>query len=206
MSRILLADDHEIFLQGLHGLLNKEADLEVIATCPDGKKAWDCIQEQKPDIAVLDFRMPGMNGIEITRLIKQNTLDTKVILLTMHDDPLLINEASQAGVYGYVIKETAFENLVVTIKNVIDGHAPTVDELMLQQDFSPQKTRVTQLSKQERLVLQYIAQGQTNKEIARELEISPKTVETYRSRIMDKLDLHSIAELTRYAIRIGIVD
>lgn len=206
MYKILLADDHEIFLQGLNSLLGKEDDLNVIATCSDGQSAWQIIQSETPDIAVLDFRMPHMNGIEITRLVRDNNLITKVILLTMHDDPLLINEASQAGVSGYVIKETAFENLVVTIKDTINGKVFEPKDLLVSPTFSPQQAKFAQLSKQERLVLRAIAMGQTNKEIARDLAISPKTVETYRSRIMDKLDLHSIAELTKYAIRIGIVN
>ncbi|MEM7620337.1 MAG: response regulator transcription factor [Pseudomonadota bacterium] len=206
MSKILLADDHEIFLQGLKGLLLEEPDFNVVDTCPDGAQAWQSIQEYQPNIAVLDFRMPGLNGIQVTRLIKQNNLPTKIILLTMHDDAFLISEAAQAGVSGYLVKETAFENLVKTIKDVISGKDYSLDEIMQQQDLSPEKARVAQLSKQERFVLQQIAQGHTNKEIARELQISPKTVETYRSRVMEKIDLHSIAELTRYAIRVGLVD
>lgn len=206
MHKILLADDHEIFLQGLNSLLSKDDDLNVIATCSNGQQAWETIQKIQPDIAVLDFRMPGLNGLDITRLIKQNKLPTRVVLLTMHDDPLLIAEASQAGISGYLVKETAFENLTETIKEVLKGKDYSLHEIMEQQDLSPDQATTAQLSKQERYVLRQIAMGQTNKEIARQLNISPKTVETYRARIMDKLDLHSIAELTRYAIKVGIVD
>ena len=202
MTRIVLADDHEIFLQGLRGLLLQEHGLEVVSTNRNGKNAWTKIKEKLPDIAVLDYRMPGMNGIEIAKEINLEKLPTKVILLTMHDSPILLLQAKEAMVAGYILKETAFENLISAINIIIGGGTFLPDRSA---DTSKGDTS-SPLSHRESLVLTAIAEGNTTKEIAALLDIKPKTVETYRARISEKLDLHTIADMTRYAINKGLVN
>lgn len=207
MTQIILADDHVIFRQGLISLLGSSPDLKIIADVGTGTEAWAFIQREDPDIAVLDFRMPGLNGIEIAEKIKEENLGCKVILLTMHDDPSLIAEAQSVGVSGYVLKDNAFENLVSVVEAIAAGQVTPVasedDQTSSVQSGRPLRPK---LSQRERLVLTSIAKGYTNKEIAKVLEISPKTVDTYRGRIMEKLDLHSIAELTRHAMRVGLIE
>ncbi|MGH1352677.1 MAG: response regulator transcription factor [Methyloligellaceae bacterium] len=202
MIRLFLADDHEIFLQGLKSLLVQEDDFDVIATNRNGLRAWKSIKEHVPDIAVIDFSMPGMNGLEIMKEINKNKLPTKVILLTMHNNPVLVLEAQAAEVAGFILKETAFENLVSAIKIVRDGGRFIPDNLLEKADLGIELP----LSQRERLVLTAVAEGHTSKEIAKLLNIKPKTVETYRSRITEKLGLHTIADMTRYAIRMGLVN
>ncbi|MBL4614819.1 MAG: response regulator transcription factor [Magnetovibrio sp.] len=204
MVRVILADDHTIFRQGLISLLEGTPNLEIIADVGTGLEAWDLIQQEQPDIAVLDFRMPGLNGIEIAEKIKQEKLPCKVVLLTMHDDPSLIYEARSVDVAGYVLKDNAFENLVSVVVTIAEKQLSNSPRVAPSLTCSANNNR--KLSKRERLVLTSIAEGNTNKEIAKTLDISPKTVETHRSRIMEKLDLHSIAELTRHAMRVGLID
>ncbi len=202
MIRLFLADDHEIFLQGLKSLLVQEEDFDVVATNRNGLRAWNSIQEHVPDIAVIDFSMPGMNGLEIMKEVNNHNLPTKVILLTMHNNPILLLEAQEAKVAGFILKETAFENLVSAIKTVRDGG------YFIPQDVleNTEKNIELPLSQRERLVLTAVAEGRTSKEIAKLLHIKPKTVETYRARITDKLGLHTIADMTRYAIKMGLVN
>ncbi len=202
MVRIFLADDHEIFLQGLKSLLVQEEDFDVVATNRNGLRAWKSIREHEPDIAVIDFSMPGMNGLEIMKEVNTHNLSTKVILLTMHNNPVLVLEAQEAKVAGFILKETAFENLVSAIKIVLGGGTFIPDDLLEKAEASIELP----LSQRERLVLTAVAQGRTSKEIAKLLNIKPKTVETYRSRITEKLDLHTIADMTRYAIKMGLVN
>lgn len=201
MINIVLADDHEIFLQGLMSLLKQEQNLKVLRSNRNGKNAWESIKNLKPDVAVIDYRMQGMNGIEIAREIKNLNLPTKAILLTMHDSPILMLQAEEANVCGYILKETAFENLVSAIDIVANGGT------FLPSNSETKKTRhIIPLSDRERMVLTAIAEGNTTKEIALLLSIKPKTVETYRARITEKLDLHTIADMTRYAISMGLVN
>lgn len=206
MARVLIADDHKIFRQGLISLLSSSSGLNIVAETGTGWEAWELIQREEPDIAVLDFRMPGLTGIEIAKKISEHKLMTRVILLTMHDDPSLIAEAKSVGISGYVLKDNAFENLVSAVVTVSNEQSFTTTEVEDQHQAYHLDGAKPGLSNRERLVLTAIAKGFTNKEIARSLEISPKTVDTYRGRIMDKLDLHSIAELTRHALRVGLVD
>ena len=202
MTKIILADDHEIFLQGLRSLLKHEENLDVVSANRSGKNAWKNILEKKPDIAVIDYRMPGMNGIEIAKEIETEKLPTRVILLTMHDSPILLLQAQEARVSGYILKETAYESLISAINIIMSGGTFYPERLT---DVS-QPHATSPLSERERLVLTAIAEGNTTKEIANILNIKPKTVETYRARITEKLDLHTIADMTRYAISKGLVN
>lgn len=205
MIRLVLADDHTIFRQGLARLLQSGKKIKLLAEAGDGGQAWQLIQELKPDVALLDISMPGMSGIEVTKKIFEEGLATRVVLLTMHDDPALAAEAKQVGAQGYVLKDNTFEELLQAVEIVAAGGE------FMSQPVSEKLTEFTLqggqpiLSPRERQVLQGIASGQTNKEIARDLKISPKTVETHRSRLMEKLNRRTSADLVRYAVKTGLV-
>ena len=205
MIRLLLADDHAIFLQGLTKLLDAWPEARIVAEAADGQKAWELILRHKPDVAVVDIKMPQMSGIEIAEQVRVQGLSTRVLVLTMHDEPALALEAEQAGVHGYVLKDDTFEELSKAIKKVVSGRpymSPAVSEKL--QAFRLNSGGVT-LSPREREVLKLIASGLSGKAIGRELGISPKTVETHRVRLMTKLNLHSVAELVRYAVQTGFL-
>ena len=205
MIRLLLADDHAIFLQGLTRLLDAWPEAEIVAKAADGQEAWEQILLHRPDVAVVDIKMPLMSGIEIAEQVRARGLSTRVVVLTMHDEPALALEAEQAGVQGYVLKDDTFEELSKAIEKVVSGRqymSSTVSKSL--HAFRLSSGGVT-LSPREREVLKLIASGLSSKAIARELDISPKTVETHRSRLMTKLDLHSIAELVRYAVETGFL-
>jgi DNA-binding NarL/FixJ family response regulator len=205
MIRLLLADDHAIFLQGLTKLLDAWPEAKVVAEAVDGQEAWKLILRHKPDVAVVDIKMPRMSGIEIAQQVRAQGLSTRVVLLTMHDEPALALEAEQAGVHGYVLKDNTFEELSKAIKTVASGRrymSPSVSENL--HAFRLNSGGVA-LSPREREVLKLIASGLSGKAIARELGISPKTVETHRVRLMTKLNLHSVAELVRYAVQTGFL-
>ncbi len=205
MISLLLADDHAIFRQGLSQLLDAWPEANVVAEAADGREAWDLIQRHKPDVAVVDIKMPHMSGIEITEQVKAQGLPTRVVLLTMHDEPVLALEAEQAGVHGYVLKDNTFEELSKAIKKVVSGRhymSPSVSENL--QALRLNSGGVT-LSPREREVLKLIASGLSSKAIARQLDISPKTVETHRERLKTKLNLRSVADLVRYAVQTGFL-
>ncbi len=207
MIRIILADDHTIFRQGLAHLIAAEDDIQIVGQAGDGEAAWNQIKKHKPHVAVLDITMPKLNGIEICRLIEADAqLSCLVLLLTMHQNPLLAIEAKNAGAKGYVLKENTFEELADAVRAIHDGEvlvSPVIQEKI---DALEKFGGTMILSERERQVLGAIARGNTNKEIARQLEISPKTVETYRNRIMDKLNMRSIAELSRFAAKLGLAE
>ena len=205
MIRLLLADDHAIFRQGLSQLLDAWTEADVVAEAADGREAWELIMRHKPDVAVVDIKMPHMNGIEISEQVRAQKLATRIVLLTMHDEPVLALEAEHAGVHGYVLKDNTFEELSQAIKKVVSGQlymSPSVSEKL--QAFRLNSGGVT-LSPREREVLKLIASGLSSKAIARECNISPKTVETHRERLMAKLNLHSVADLVRYAVQTGFL-
>jgi DNA-binding NarL/FixJ family response regulator len=176
-----------------------------VAKATNGQEAWELILKHKPDVAVVDIKMPQMSGIKIAEHVRAQGLSTRVVVLTMYDEPALALEAEQAGVDGYVLKDDTFEALSHAIEKVVSGRrymSPPVSEKL--QAFRLSSGGVT-LSPREREVLKLIASGLSSKAIARELDISPKTVETHRSRLMTKLDLHSVAELVRYALQTGFL-
>ncbi len=205
MISLLLADDHAIFLQGLTRLLDAWPEARIVAMAADGQEAWELIQRHKPDVAVVDIRMPKMSGIEIAGQVRALGLSTRVVVLTMHDEPALALEAERSGVAGYVLKDDTFEELSQAIEKVVSGSrymSPAVSKNL--HAFRLSSGGVT-LSPREREVLKLIASGLSSKAIARALDISPKTVGTHRSRLMAKLDLHSVAELVRYAVETGFL-
>ena len=210
--RVLIADDHKIMLAGLRSLLEKQTDLEVVAEAENGRKAVQMALEKKPDVVVMDVSMPDLNGIEATMQIIDGLPETRVIALSMHSDKRFVLGMLQAGASGYLLKDCASQELATAIHQVAGGKkylSPEITGVVID-DFlrggTPEKaaTSKTHLSAREREVLQLIAEGWSTKQIASHLYVSIKTIETHRRQIMKKLDLHSIADLTKYAIREGL--
>jgi len=209
--RILLADDHAIILDGLCSLLDRNPDLKVVGRAADGMSAVRLAAELSPDVVIMDISMPRLNGIDATRQILAAHPRTKVIALSMHKDGRYISEALKSGALGYLLKESAFEELVAAVRTVMKGQgylsasiAGVVIKDYIRHLEETESGAFSILTPREREVLQTLSEGLSTKEIASRLSVSVKTVETYRNQIMEKLDIHSIAELTKYAIREGI--
>jgi DNA-binding NarL/FixJ family response regulator len=208
MIRVLLADDHAIVREGLRALLAREADLRVVGEAGDGREALRLAQETHPDVAALDLSMPLLNGLEAARQIAAWARGPRCILLTMHTEDRYVLEALRAGVRGYVLKKQAGEDLVRAIREVAAGAvylSPGISATVADAVRSPRPTPVGPLTAREREVLQLVAEGKTTKEIAVILGVSVKTADAHRTRLMQKLDIHDVAGLTRYAIRQGII-
>ena len=211
--RILLADDHTVVRQGLRKLLEERADWEVIAEAGDGREAVRLAEQQKPDVAILDVAMPLLNGIEATRQITKRVPSTRVLVLSMHADEAYVTQILQAGATGYLLKDSADVDLLKAVGEAAQGRSffsPAIARVMLD-DYVRQLAdkgvtdRYESLSEREREIFQLIAEAKTNKEIAALLNVSPSTVETHRAHIMEKLDLHSAAEIVLYAVRRGVI-
>jgi len=206
--RIVLADDHHIVRQGLRALLEKEG-LKVVGEGENGRQAVELAQLHKPDVVVLDLMMPLLNGLEAGREILQNRYATAAILLTMHTEEHQIAIALRAGIRGYLLKTQAAEDLVHAIREVMRGEiylSPAVSRIVVDGYLSGDRPAADPLAPRERQVLQLVAEGKTSKEIAVLLGLTVKTAESYRARVMEKLDVHETAGLVRYAIRNGIID
>ncbi|HYJ46062.1 MAG TPA: response regulator transcription factor [Pyrinomonadaceae bacterium] len=210
--RILLADDHTLIREGLKALINAQPDMEVIGEAGDGLAAYKVAKELQPDLVVMDVSMPEMNGSKSTERIKQEFPGVKVLALTVHEDKGYLRQLIQAGASGYVLKRAAAEDLIHAIRAIVSGGV-YVDPAMMSKVVG-NSTRLrsldealkdNNLSERETEVLRLIALGYSNKEIAAQLEISIKTVETYKSRLMEKLDLHSRVDIVRYALRQGLM-
>jgi DNA-binding NarL/FixJ family response regulator len=211
--RILLADDHTVVRQGLRKVLEERPEWEVVAEAGDGREAVRQAEQLKPDIAILDVAMPLLNGIETTRQITRRVPNTRVLVLSMHADEAYVTQMLQAGATGYLLKDSADVDLIQAVSEVAKGKSffsPAIARVMLD-DYVRQLAdkgvtdRYQSLSEREREIFQLIAEGKTNKEIASLLSISPSTVETHRAHIMEKLDLHSAAEIVLYAVRRGVI-
>jgi two-component system, NarL family, response regulator NreC len=208
MIKVVIADDHKMFLEGLKSLIKTVDYIEITGEASNGKEALSLIRETKPDIAILDISMPDMNGIETAREVVKQDLPTKIILLTMDKAAIVIEKAIACGVKGYLLKDNAFEELLEAIKLVQTGenyYSPGVMEEIFKKQILKKNTP-SRLTPRETEVLKFIALGKTNKNIASELFISVKTVETHRSKIMQKLKIHKVADLVRYALKAGIID
>jgi len=205
--RILLADDHVIVRQGFRALLEREG-LEVVAEAANGHEAVRLAGELLPDVAVLDFAMPLLNGLDAAKEIRRRSPRTRTILLTVHSEDHYVLEAVQAGINGYVVKTQAAADLVQAIRE-IRGNAiylsPTISRAVVEAYFDKATPAGDVLSSRERQVLQLVAEGKTTKEIAGVLGVSIKTADSHRARIMRKLDIHDTAGLVRYAIRRGLI-
>lgn len=209
--RILIAEDHRIVRDGLRALIDKEKDLEVAGMADNGRQALRMARKLKPDVVIMDISMPELNGIDATCQIVDEVPGVKVIALSMHSNKQLIQGMLRAGAAGYLLKESAFEELIKAMRMVCAGKkylSPDVTDIVLRDYLNapndngyPKKPGLTL---REREVLQLIAEGCATREIAGRLNISLKTVESHRSKIMDKLGLHTVAELTKYAVRNGI--
>jgi two-component system response regulator NreC len=213
--RILIADDHKIVCDGLKALLEAQPDMEIVAQAENGREAVKLAQKQKPDMVIMDVAMPDLNGLEAVRQILSNHPHTKVIALSMHADRRYVTGMLTAGASGYILKHCAFEELVRAIRVVLSNQvylSPTIAGVVvkeLAQSTSPRRTQSASasfqsLTSREREVLQLIAEGHTAREIAQRLHLSVKTIETHRRQMMGKLDIRSIADLTKFAIREGL--
>ncbi|MBI5409560.1 MAG: response regulator transcription factor [Nitrospirae bacterium] len=203
--KIFLADDHRIMREGLRAMLEKKGGLEVIGEAGDGRTAVRLVKEMRPDIIIMDIGMPELNGIEATRRIIKNCPGVKIIALSIHSDKRLVSEMLKAGASGYVLKEAAFSELIDAIHTVKRGCSYISVEI---QDVINKKLSkhplYSELTDREREVLQLLAEGKSTKQIASCLDVSAKTIDSHRQQIMKKLNMHSVAQLTKYAIREGI--
>jgi DNA-binding NarL/FixJ family response regulator len=209
--RILLADDHNIIREGLRSLLDEQPDMEVVAQAENGHSAVYMVREMLPDIAIMDVTMPDLNGIVATQKIVSECPNVKVIALSMHSDSLFVTEMLKSGASGYLLKDCAFEELINAIHTVLDdtiflspGLSNFVVDDYLNLLSKNNSAGSDVLSHREREVLQMLAEGNSMKQIAMKLGICVKTVETHRRQITNKLDIYSVAGLTKYAIRKGI--
>jgi DNA-binding NarL/FixJ family response regulator len=208
---VLLADDHKIVREGLRTLIEKQPDIEVVAEAEDGPTAVRLACELTPQVVIMDISMPGLNGVDATRQILEQSPEVRVIALSMHRDRRFILEMLKAGALGYLLKNCAFEEISHAIRTVAAGGtylSSTISDIVVK-DYVRRQTEgersvYTVLTAREREVLQLVAEGHSTKEIAFRLRLSIKTVETHRQQIMSKLDIHTIAELTKYAVREGI--
>ncbi len=211
---ILLADDHTILRAGLRMMLNAQSDFEVIGEAQDGRQAIQEAQRLQPDVILMDITMPDMNGIEATRQIKKLLPETKVLILTMHEHDEYVFQALRAGASGYMLKEAADTDLISALRVIQNGQfylSPTAQSVMVGDYLQrvrtgEEKDSYSSLTEREREILKLVAEGYTNNQIAERLIISPKTVDTHRTHVMDKLNLHSRAELVKYAMRRGLLE
>lgn len=204
--RILLAEDHVMVRQGLRVLL-EQAGMIVIGEASDGQEALRLAHEHTPDVAVLDIAMPSLNGLETARRLRETLPQTKIVLLTMHTEEPYVLEALQAGAVGYVLKTQAAGDIVQAIRDALQGAiylSSRVAHTVVQAYLTRSSLSPDPLTSREREIVQRIAEGQTTKEIASALGLSVKTVESHRSSLMRKLDIHETATLMRYAIRRGL--
>jgi DNA-binding NarL/FixJ family response regulator len=205
--QLILADDHPIFRQGLKTILERTG-YEVKGEASDGRQAVDLTRKLKPDVAVLDLSMPLLNGIGAAREIIRKKSSTKIILLTMHTEDQYVLEALRAGVRGYVLKTRAAEELVQAIRDVSKGLtflSSGISQAVVDAFLNKKNISAEPLSSRELQVLQLIAEGKSTKEAAAQLNISFKTAESHRTRIMEKLNIHETAGLVRYAVRRGLI-
>lgn len=210
-TKIILADDHKIIREGLRSLIEKQPDMEVIAEAQDGLTTVNLVQKLQPDVVIMDIGMPEMNGIDATTKITTEYKTVKVIALSMHSDRRFVMQMLKAGAAGYLLKDSAFEELVSAIHAVITKQhylSQKITDVVVQEYLQNlprnESTVFTVLTAREREVLQLIAEGKSTKQTASVLNVSVKTIETHRQQIMEKLDMRSIAQLTKYAIREGL--
>ena len=208
--RIIIADDHRLIRQGLKSLLENQG-FEVVGEAEDGRSAVKLVKKLDPDAVIIDISMPELNGIEATRQIHHETPQVKVIVLSMRSDRQAVLAAFAAGTSGYLLKESAFEEMVIAIKVALEGRtylSPAIAHVLVRESIEQWSVSAEPMgrgiSSREREILQLVAEGRSSKEMAESLYVSVKTIETHRKQIMNKLNLHSIAELTKYAVREGV--
>lgn len=213
MIRVVLAEDHQVVRQGLRALLEAEADLAVIGEADDGLQVVERVRDLAPDVLVLDWMLPGLQGLEVTRQILKEAPTTEILILSMHADESYVIQALRAGASGYVLKDAGASELVKAIHECVAGRrylsetlpAAAIEEAVRRRQTG-QLDPYHSLTNREREILQMVAEGDTNQEIADRLSISRRTVETHRLNLMRKLDLQNQADVTRYAIKRGLID
>ena len=211
--RVFLVDDHTVVRQGLRRILESDDEIEIVGEAGDGRTAIDLVQKLRPHVVVMDVAMPELNGIEATRQILKRVEGAKVLVLSMHGDDVYVRQALKAGARGYLLKDSEDLDLIKAVKAIRAGgsfFSPPVSKVVLSGYLGDRadgeaEDGVARLTDREREVLQLIAEGKTNKEIATVLSVSINTVETHRKHIMEKLDLHNTAEIVRFAVRKKIV-
>lgn len=207
-TRVMVVDDHAVLRDGLKLLLNQSPGLRVTAEASSGTEALELLAKATVDIAIVDLSMPEMNGIELTQQIRTRWPDTQVVILSMHGSPEFVHRALRAGAMGYVLKESAASELLEAVKAALTKvrylspalRENLIDHMLGQNTLSP----LERLSARERQVLQYLVEGHTSREIGEQLSLSPKSVETYRRRLMEKLGINDIPQLVRFAIEQGL--
>ncbi len=212
MIRVVLADDHHLVRRGICALLEKAADIEVIGEAEDGQEALDLVESLVPDVLVVDISMPRLNGIQTVERVQAQGVATRVVILSMHSDETLVRQAVRAGASGYLLKRSVAEELPLAVRAAWRGEiylSPAVGATVADLLSSPSQTSETsvleRLSAREREVLQLVAEGHTNKEVAQLLHVSAKTVEKHRASLMSKLGVNNLAGLVRMAIKHGVI-
>lgn len=200
LIRLVIADDHVIFRQGLCSLLATAGDIEIIGECSRGDDALELIRRLQPTVAVLDILMPGLDGLSAVSALRREGNTTPVVILTTHDDPLMLERATFSGAHAYINKEFAFEQLLQVLRKVADGSSLLDDNA-----GSTTVSSVHELTDREREVIRLVACGMSSRQVGETLGISNKTVDNHRTNIMNKLRVHTTAELVRYAIKVGLV-
>ena len=212
MINVFLADDHAVVRDGMGALMDAEQDIQVVGTAGDGRQAVRQIKKTQPDIVVMDIAMPELNGIDATRQISEACPAVKVIILSMHDSSEHIYQALKAGAKSYLLKESAGKEVVTAVRAVSSGRRylsdriedMVIEDYVLQRDAAPQKSPLDKLSDRERQILQLVVEGKSSTEISEILFLSPKTVDTYRSRMMQKLGIKDLPALVKFAIQNGL--
>jgi DNA-binding NarL/FixJ family response regulator len=209
--KVLLADDHSLFRAGVHALLSNIEGVDVVGEADTGRKALEMVGARTPDVVLMDIAMPEMNGLETTTRVTREYPGVRVIMLSMHAGEEYVMQALRAGASGYLLKDAATSELELAVRAVARGETyltPTISKRVID-DYLMRTTGaqgpVDQLTKRQREILQLIAKGYTSKEMAQMLNLSPKTIETHRTQLMKQLDIHDVAGLVRYAIRVGLV-
>ncbi|WP_260261826.1 response regulator transcription factor [Vibrio intestinalis] len=206
--KVVIVDDHQVVLEGFKARLSLEDDINVIGTASNGVEAVEVIKSLNPDVVLMDVSMPVMNGIDATKVVKQERPDVKVLMLTMHDNREYIMKVMQSGAVGYMLKEISADKMVQAIKTVDQGSTyfcESVTQTLFSQQVIPAAQKPNPLSRREEAVLKLVAQGHSSKKVAALLDISYRTVETHRQNIKHKLELHSTAELAKYALEQGMI-
>jgi DNA-binding NarL/FixJ family response regulator len=211
-TRVLLADDHSLIRIGVRTLVEQLGGMEVVGEASDGRMALEMIKKHSPDLVLMDIGMAGMNGLEATARVTKDFPGVKVIILSMHATEEYVWQALRAGACGYLLKDSGLSELELAINAVMKGEmylTPTVNKKVVMdylERLDTDQTPIERLTRRQREILQLIAEGNTVKEIAWELNLSVKTIETHRSQLMDRLDIHDVAGLVRYAMRMGIIE
>ena len=209
--RVILADDHQVVRDGVRGYLDRIDNVVVVAEAGDGREAMSLIHEHQPDVVFMDISMPALNGLEVVKIISRDYPDVRVIILSVHKNEAYVGQALQAGAAGYLLKEASPAEYELALQAVVRGGSylsPEVSKHVIEsyvEHTDHPQSPLDQLTPRHREILQLIAEGKKNKEIAEMLHLSVKTVETHRGKLMDLLDIHDIAGLVRFAIRTGLV-